>query len=145
MKKTILILVVLAAVVVGGCNKTKQTLNKIYGDYTLKSYTVNGVDSLSLYKDSLGINFRFYYEEENSINGLFIDGVVPSGKDAHIVSSWGLINKNKVLQIYTTAGSNGTGPFGNMITPEWEILTLTKKEFKMKTTYNNKEYEIELE
>ncbi len=30
--------------------------------HTLTKYTVNGVDSLSLYSDSLSLTFRFFYD-----------------------------------------------------------------------------------
>jgi len=57
-----------------------------------------------------------------------------------------LIDKNKFLNAYGSAGlSIGTGPFGIGKEPEWEILRLTNKELYMKTTYNGKEYYVELD
>ena len=61
MKKTLLLCLILAAVV-GGCNKDEKAYKKILGDWKLKSYSVNGIDSLSSYKDSLGVNYNFLYD-----------------------------------------------------------------------------------
>ncbi len=143
MKKLILIIIAIVAIA-GGCDKYEQTLKKIYGEYSLKIYNVDGVDSLSLYKDSLGTNFNFYYEEVNSSNVLLIDGKRTDGNDTHVICQWNLKNQFTILEIKTAYGSNGIGPFGYMITPEWEILSL-ENEFKMKTIYNEKEYFVELE
>ena len=140
MKKIILILLAIAAIA-SSCEK--YNLNRIYGYYTLTSYQVNGVDSLSLYKDSLGVNFQFYYEEVNSANGLLIDGNRTDGNYTHVICQWNLKNHFTILEIKTAYGNYGTGPIGYMRTPEWEILSL-KNEFKMKTTYNGKEYVVEL-
>lgn len=142
MKNNFLILIVLIAIMTG-CEK--YTLNKIYGSYTLTSYTVDGVDSLSLYNDSLGLNFEFYYEDVNSSNVCFIDGNRSDNTYTHIVCVWELLDNNSKLQILTAYGFIGTGPFGRDKIPEWEILRLTKNELKMKTLYNGKEYIVALE
>jgi len=60
MKKVILILVTICSFLCA-CNKTEQALIKIYGTYTIKTYTVDDADSLSLYLDKLGPKFHFYF------------------------------------------------------------------------------------
>lgn len=146
MKKIILFLIVIVAVA-SSCKKSEyeQTLKKIYGEYTLKTYTVNGVDSLSLFRDSLGTNFDFYRDDVNSFNVLKIDGPTTSAKYGDLTCRWKLVN-NKTLSIYISGGAFGTGPFGRDKTPEWEILILfNNNKIWMKTNYNGKEYLIELE
>ena len=150
MKKLILFIIVLAAIT-EGCKKyedgplisLRSVKNRLYGDYTLTKYTVNGVDSLSLYNDSLDLIIHSHpHQDDSNIYFVF------SGKNE---SSTGfvmiciLINKNKILKALGTSGLPiGTGPFGKDKKPEWEILRLTNKELNMKTTYNGKEYYVEL-
>ena len=154
MKKLILILIVLAAIT-EGCKKyedgplfsLRSAKNRLYGNYDLTTYTVNGVDSLSLYKDSLGGYILFFYNDINDVNNCLIDGVRKDGLSTSLVWRWQLINKNKTLTISSSHGpdiTNGTGPFGDHKLPEWEILRLTNTEVNLKTNYNNKEYYIEL-
>ena len=75
MKKILLMMMVIVGIA-GGCKKEDKTdsmLNKIYGYRTLKTYTVNGLDSLSTFKDSLGLQFIFSYDEVDYRNVLRID------------------------------------------------------------------------
>jgi len=140
MKKPLLLCLLLAAVVCG-CNKEKKTEKEIYGYYTLKSYTVDGMDSLSSFKDSLNTDFNFFYDDRQNENACQIS----AGKD-QIGWSWVLANGYKNLSVNIAYGwTNGTGPFGINKTPEWEIINLTDKEFDLKTNFNSKEYQIELE
>ncbi len=108
MKKIILILIAIITITIG-CSKYERTVKKIYGEYTLKTYTVNGIDSMSLYRDSLGLFFNFYNNDEYSSNVLFISGPRPDGKENHIICTWRLINKYNFLKISTAYGSSGTG------------------------------------
>ena len=158
MKKLILILIVLAAIT-ESCKKYedgslfsfRSAKNRLYGTYDLKTYTVNGVDSLSLYKDSLGSVFSFFNNDVDGGNGCLIEGDRKDGNYTLLYWDWQLINKNKTLSIsnsyaagYLPVNSIGTGPFGDDKLPQWEILRLTNTEVNMKTNYNNKEYYIEL-
>jgi hypothetical protein len=144
MKKIILILMAITAIVCG-CNKTKQIMNKIYGDYTLTSYTVNGVDSLSLYKDSLGENFKFYFDDYQEKTFVAIYGQRNDGKEGGLLQTWALINKNTIeFYPYTSDDDIGTGPFGNHKRPIFEILEL-KNILRLRTNFNEKEYIVELE
>jgi hypothetical protein len=151
MKKTILIIIVLAAVV-GGCKKYEEgplisfrsAKNRVYGYHTLSEYKVNGIDSIEQYKDSLGVNYNFYYSESSEVDGCTINGVRNDGNEISLVCKWKLINNNKVLYFYTAHGPKGVGPLGNNKTLQWEILRLTKSDLKMKTNYNGKEYVVDL-
>jgi hypothetical protein len=145
MKKTILVLIVMAAVV-SGCNKTDQTIKKIYGTYEISQYTVNGVDSLSLFKDSLSSTFYFYFDNSSALcYEMRIEGHNNFDIYRIVSCSWRLINNNNTIQVYSTAGHFGTGPFGAYKTPEFEIIDLDKKRLKMQTTYNGKEYMVDLD
>lgn len=123
----------------------RSPTKRLYGAYTLSTYIVNGEDSLSLFNDSLCLTFSFFYDDVNSKDVCYIVGERKDGHYSELYWSWNLINDNKVLQIYRSVGIIiGTGPFGTDKFPEWEILRLTNNELKMKTTYNGKEYLIEL-
>jgi hypothetical protein len=149
-------LIIISMVFVGlffGCKKyedgplisLRSPTKRLYGNYTLKTYTVNGFDSLSLYNDSLSLSFSFFYDDVDYKNLCCIVGRRKDGNYSELYWSWRLINGNEVLQIYRSVGIIvGTGPFGTDKFPEWKILLLTNKKVKMKTTYNEKEYLIEL-
>ena len=155
MKKLILILIVLAAIT-EGCKKYKDgplfslrtAENRLYGFYDLTTYTVNGVDSLSLYNDSLGGYIDFFYNDVDDVDACLLN--VDRKDDIYTSYSlywkWQLLNKNKTLSISSSIkyGYSIGGPFGNNILPQLEILRLTDTEVNMKTNYNNKEYYIEL-
>ena len=67
------------------------------------------------------------------------------GKWSQITWHWKLTNDDRTLNIYETYSSTtGIGPFGDKKTVDWKILKLRKNKIWMKTTYNNKEYFIEL-
>ncbi|MEI6123416.1 MAG: hypothetical protein WCQ95_07280 [Bacteroidota bacterium] len=141
MKKIILGSIILISLIMFyACNKTEQTYKKIYRRYTLNNYTVNGVDSLSLYKDSLNTDFYFFRDNMDNVDVCTISG-------GHIGWVWYLSNDNKSLNVITSNSLyevGGTGPFGQNKTPTWEIINLTKKELIMRTSYNSKIYVIEL-
>jgi len=146
MKKILLVLIAIT-LIISGCEKYEynSTMKKICGGYTLKTYTVNGMDSLSSYKDSLGTDFIFYYDETEDGYYHRIEGDRPDGKQVYVGSKWGLYNNRNVLGIYESNGYIGIGPFGRGKVSNWVILNLTKEELKMKSNYNGKEYMIELE
>ena len=141
MKKIILYLFILVAITCG-CNKYDQSLKKIYDFNKLKTYTVNGVDSLNLINDSLGLNFSFYYFDD--VDAFFVLSIKRNTGGYDLQCRWSLLNDNKKFSIYEAYGPIGTGPFGNGRKSEWDILKLSRKEFNLKTIYNNKEYYIEL-
>ena len=151
-KKLILILIVLAAITEGckkypdgPCISFRSPIKRLYGVYTLTKHTVNGEDSLSLYKDSLGQKFDFFYNDIEDFNSCIISGNRMDGYYCYIKWDWRLVDKNKILQIFNSDGTIiGTGPFGKRKKPEWEIIRLTNKELYMKTTFNGKEYYVEL-
>jgi hypothetical protein len=143
MKKTILMLVVLAAVV-GGCKKEKKMYEKIYGHYTLASYTASGVDSLSFLTDSLGSSFYFFYDDYSDYGNKC---AITGGKVA-IVWNWSLSKDFKKLVVNSASAYDNTtaiGPFGINRLPVWDIKDLTESLLVMKTTYNGKDYLIDLE
>jgi len=137
MKKILLIFIVI--------DKYEQTLKKIYGTYTLETYTVDGIDSLNTYQTVLGSNFYFYYNEDGAYNNLRIDGYRTDGQwGGDIDCRWRLLNGYKTFNIHASYGLNGVGPFGKDKNLDWEIVSLKKDEFFLKTIYSGKEYYIEL-
>lgn len=124
----------------------KSPEKRIYGGYHIKEYTVNGVDSLSLYNDSLCLNFDFYHNEVEHVNSLAIAGSRKDGGGCYVYWHWHLSDDEMQIIVDEAPGlSIGTGPFGKDRIGTWDILRLKSKEIKMKTTYNNKEYVVFLE
>jgi hypothetical protein len=146
MKKLILILLAIAAIA-SGCEKYEynHTVKKICNSYVLKTYTVNGLDSLKLFNDSLGLNFDFYHNQTEDSYDLSISGKRTDGNSGYVICHWGLLRDNKTVQLYSSAGNKGTGPFGSDKCSDWEILSLKRKELEMKSIYNTNEYQIKLE
>ena len=123
-------------------DQTTKTLKNIYGYRTLKKYTVNGVDSLNIFNDSLGLQFNFYYSELDTRNVLLLDNYSTTIIKWNLICSWRLYS-DKYIYIYSAVGPIGTGPLGNGKTPFFEILS-SGKELILKTTYNSNEYYLEL-
>jgi len=142
MRNLFLTLIVIMTIL-SGCDKRENTFNKIYGNYTLEEYTVDGTDSLYFYKDSLGTDIYFYYDDLHGEPKCRISGARNDGKDIPLWWNWGL-NENKYVEIIYAFGPIGIGPFGQDKKPIWEILYLTRSKIKMKTIYANKEYFIYL-
>jgi hypothetical protein len=151
MKKLILFLIIITAIATS-CKKypdgpmfsLRTAKNRLYGYHTLTTYTVNGVDSLSHYYDSLSLNFHIYYEDVYGHDVCDMSGSRKDGWGSTLVWEWELKDKNKFFNIISSSGNYSTGPFGNNRCPEWEILKLKVNDIKMKTNYNGKEYLIEL-
>ena len=155
MKKLILLLLVITAIT-AGCKKypdgplisLRTAKGRLYGTHNLTKYTVNGVDSLSRYCDSLSTSFHFYKDEDNGIDICNMAGGRKDGWVSMLGWEWALEDHNKFLKVTSSggnyAGTMYTGPFGNNICPEWQILKLKEKDIIMQTTYNGKEYLIEL-
>jgi len=99
MKKILLMMMVIVGIA-GGCKKEDKTdsmLNKIYGYRTLKTYTVNGLDSLSTFKDSLGLQFIFSYDEVDYRNVLRIDDPTSTEIKWTLVCTWWFSSDKYIL------------------------------------------------
>ena len=151
MKKNILILLIIVGIA-GGCKykdgpciSFRSAENRIYGYHTLTKYTVNGEDSLNQYHDSLGLKFNFIYDDISNVRVCIMDGPRRDGFSGDLYWGWELTNDDKILKITGSSGSAyGVGPFGINKTPEWKILKLKANDIMLKTTFNGKEYLIEL-
>ncbi len=154
MKKSTLVIIALTAIIAGSCKKYEEgalvsTLcikKRIYGFHTLTGYYVNEVDSLSQYYDSLGLSFDFIYDEDAYIDACIMDGPRRDGFSGDLYWWWEL-NDNKASIIIKASGGTayGVGPFGIHKTPTWQIIKMEKKQIKLKTSFNNKEYIIVLD
>jgi hypothetical protein len=155
MKKLILLLIVITALTVS-CKKYpdgplisfRTAKGRLYGFHTLTKYTVNGVDSLSRYQDSLCTTFNFNHHDDDGKDYCSMAGSRKDGWESTLSWTWVLEDKNKDLLV-TLSGGNPhgrmcTGPFGDNICPAWQILKLYWNDIIMQTTYNGKVYLIEL-
>ncbi len=147
MKKTILILIAIAAIA-AGCTKfeegpyvfSRSVNNRIHGSYTLSRYTVDGVDSLQQMKNRFGLNFEFYYNEHNDNEVLRIDG--GTNPSRYFISRYGYHNNTK--SIYIVSGALILGYLSPDEDIDMTILKLKDADIHLKTSYNNKEYYLEL-
>jgi hypothetical protein len=143
MRKTILMLIAITSIAYG-CKK-EHTYNRILGKHILTEYTVDGIDSLKSYKDSLGTEFYFFYDDLNKKRVAHILGYSSVYEEKLVIWEWYLLNHYKNLKVSESySNTDGIGPIGRHKTPEWEILKLTNKELKLRTIYNNKEYILNL-
>jgi hypothetical protein len=157
MKKLILFLIIITAIT-AGCKKYpdgplisfRTAKSRLYGTHILKRCTIDGTNSLSLYCDSVSTRFDFYYDSNSGVNYCMIRDQLLAGMSGNGTSvnslfwSWDLENHNKNLKVISSQGNNGFGPFKNNVLPDWEILKLKADDIIMQTTYNNKQYLIEL-
>ncbi len=149
MKKIILILIALAAIT-ASCVKYEEgplvsslsVKKKIYGFYFLTEYTVNGIDSLSQNGGDLYLRFDFFYNDISKRDVCVIEGTAIYNLGS-LYWGWELSDNKKNIRVSdANSDTNGSGPFGNNKTPVWEIIKLLKDQIKLKTNFNNKEYQI---
>ena len=82
----------------GPCISFRSPLKRIYGYYNLSSYTINGVDSLTFFNDSMGSSFYFLHDDVYDVNDLIIDGKRNDGVYAEgCVFRWSLKSSNKIF------------------------------------------------
>jgi hypothetical protein len=153
MKKTIFLLIALTLLFFS-CKKKyedgpaislRSVTHRLYGVHQLTSYTVDGVESIESYNDSLGLTFTIEYSDYREETFFKIDGKRKDGKETALHFDWMLLEKGTYISIYDTDGDIGIGPFGLGKKPLWHILRLTDDELKMKTDFIGKEYVVFLE
>ena len=153
MKKIIWVLLAMA-VIMAACVKyeegpaisTLSVKKRIYGDHILKEYYVDGADSFDQYYDSLGLVFSFIHDDVSGDDVCVMDGPRRDGFSGDLYWGWELSSDKRYINIVGTSGTaTGVGPFGINKLPIWEILRLDKEQMKLKTTYNNKEYQVVLD
>jgi hypothetical protein len=155
MKSKMFIKILLLIVIAGniaGCKKYPDgplisflsAKSRLYGNHTLTKYTVNGADSLSLYKDSLGTAFQFFNNGWTTDNNI----CMMNGPLMQFEWTWELTDHNKIFNVLmaTNLGTqaHNIGVFTTNVTTEWQILKLYSDDIVMQTSYNGKEYLIEL-
>jgi hypothetical protein len=145
MKKTVIsIFILFVCLIIIGCSKEYRTYKNIYGEYTLIAYNINGVDSLSLYKDSLGTSSSFYNSKKEKLDIWKIYGKRNDGIEKYLFFYWQLKENNRLVITEVLGNAIGTGIFKGYINSEWYIINLNKKELDLTSTYNDIEYSIKL-
>lgn len=113
---------------------------KLYGDYLLVTYTINGIDSIQRMQDRFGLNFHFYYNEDNSANDIRIDGNTAT---SNFISRYSIINHYKDIRVdYGSIIFTGYGNTNND-NIEFSILKLAKNDVRLTTTYEGNTYYFE--
>jgi hypothetical protein len=148
------LLLILITAIAAGCKyedgpliSFRSSIARLYGNHILTKYTVDGVDNLDLYYDSLSLNFHLYWDSVVGRNICDMHGGRKDGGMSNLVWTWELLNKNRNLKVLTAAknySGGSCGPFRNNRLPNWHILKLNHKDIIMQTTYNDKTYLIEL-
>jgi hypothetical protein len=150
MKKTIFLLIAITMLFTN-CKKKyeegpaislRSVMHRLYGVYQLTSYTVDGIESLDSYNDSLSLTFTIRYDDYNEETYFKIDGKRKDGKETFVSFRWILLEKGRYISISDTYGNIGIGPFGQGKKPLWHILRLTNSEIKMKTDFMGNEYVV---
>jgi hypothetical protein len=146
MKKTLLILLIFTSL--QGCKykdgpviSFRSARQRLYGQYTLVKYTINGEDSIKKMANSYGLNFYFRYDEVYDIDGLIIDG----GPTECFACTYGFINHKKSIRLYDHGSFLFTGwAISDPTDADLEILKLKNDEIHLKATFNNRDYYFEL-
>lgn len=161
--KNILFISLFLLIILPSCKKYEEgplislrsAEKRLNGEYELKEFTVDGIDSLVLYQAIMPTKYEIFqdeYELENrcfvsglSINTIYEDNYYQYTFLPEILWTWELSKNNKYFKVVKSIGNtNGIGPIGKDKLPEWEISKLTNKNLKLKTYYINKEYKISL-
>ncbi len=148
-KRLILALLIVITAITVGCKKYpdgplisfRTAKHRLLGTYNLTKYTVNGVDSLSMFNDSIPLTLRLWYDPVDDVYRGFATWYIGKGNYTVINSYWKLIDKNKEISFSYVYGYNGNVLYN--IT--WTILRLTNKETEWTVTNNGKEYFMALE
>ncbi len=116
----------------------RSVKSRLFGNWKVIGFTSDGIDSLQYYNDSCGCIMhipKLSDEQDMSFLGSKHNGL-------YNASGTFSFSNNKKKMIVTYKGtSNHFGPIG-MIDSVWEILKLTKDEFKILTNVNNRDYLI---
>jgi len=148
MKKIILILIAITAIVAGcqkyeegPCISFRSARNRLYGDYTLTKYTIDGVDSLQQMKDRFGLSSRFFYNDYSEKDNWAMDDPTISNP---FISRYTFVDNNKAIRVpYGSEIFTGKGNFDHTDI-DFTILKLKSKDVHLKAIFNNKEYYLEL-
>jgi len=116
---------------------------RIKGYYDVTSFTVNDIESYSIYNDSCGCDLYIGLGSSKLTTSDLVLTACTKGDD-----TWGtfLFSKNhkKLFINYDSTDLKGYGPMGSKKYSEWDIYKLTNKELWIKTNFNNKDYFVKL-
>lgn len=145
-----LIFILLIIVTTSSCKKYEEDpfgihfrspYKRIYGTWEVKSFMINNEESINIYNDSCGCNFRFHHE--GSYQYLHLQDCILPGEIGGRPSLENDMNI-LVLNFSIFPPGFGIGPIDENEPIYWNILRLTNKEFWIKTNYNTKEYKMKL-
>jgi len=116
---------------------------RLYNVRKVKSYTVDGMDSIGYLNENQYIWTDFFYDDVNSYDLYVMQIPRRDGTNYYYTWHWTLSNNNTILEM---EGPNTPiiGIFGETGNISWTILKLTRKEVKMETTYNGQVHKVDL-
>jgi len=156
MKKTVLILVVMAALMSsckkyeeGPCISFRSAKNRVIGYHTLTKFTVNGIDSLQAMNDKFGLIFHFWHRIDKwyDIDEYLLQIVYKVGEAYPFTFSCNFYLGDKNKEIILNYGANllcnnCDRGYGDV---HFKIIKLKNDDIHLKTTLNSTEYFLELE
>jgi hypothetical protein len=126
----------------GPCISFRSANNRLCHARNMISYTVDGADSLGYLSNDQIIRTDILFDDVNLKNLFIIQGPVKNGY-MNIGWGWELQENGRILQIIGPNSSEyKLGVFGSGFIPRWEILRLTKKELKIRTTIEGHVHEV---
>ena len=141
-------LLLLSICLLPACRKCGNPYIKLLGNYKLTHFMVDGAEALPAFQDSLGTNFSFSLDADRDKYECYITGQRTDGKPVSLYWWWtGTAKADGILVLYSSSRDvkNGVGPFGKRSRYIWTFLMRNDAQLSMLTTYNHKEYRIDLE
>lgn len=153
MKKIIFVLIIISAIFEGCRYKEGPVISfrsvkeRLLGTWIVTGYTSDGIDSLQYYQDSCGCEVEF--PNPNNDNERWQLGFThcyyySDNIGKVVICSYGFSKNRSIMNIYQPVhpiSEFGFKSFGPMLVPiDWEILRLTKDDFKISANMNSHNY-----
>lgn len=156
MKKNALLLFVITLVfVLSGCRYEEGPVlsltsvkKRLAGFWEVVGFTCEGLDSLQYYKDSCGCEMGFYQNTSHTdfFNDVWFRDCYYKQYLAGYVGEFRFDDNKNFLYVYFNGSYAPTTHYGPiLINSKWEILRLTKEEFKISSDVNGKNYIVSFE
>jgi hypothetical protein len=128
----------------GPCISFRSAKDRVYSFKYMKSYTVDGVDSIGYLAQGQIIMADFYYNDNDEVDYFEMKGPKKDGSDFQWYWEWNLDDHNRILVMKGPISHSPLGIFGSYTEVRWNILKLTNSEIKMETTFDGHVHNVDL-
>jgi hypothetical protein len=128
----------------GPCISLRSAKDRVYSFKYMRSYTVDGVDSIGYLTQGQIISTDFYYSDNDEVDYFEMKGPKKDGSDFHWYWKWNLDDHNRTLVMKWPKSPSPLGIFGSYTELRWNILRLTNTEIKMETTVDGHVHKVDL-